>query len=339
MTTPLTTVIVPNYNHASSLPLCLAAIRAQTYAPLEVVVVDDCSTDDSARIARECGATVISTPVNSGPAVTRNLGASWASGEILFFIDSDGALAPDAVAVAVAMLQADPRLGAVCGIEDPDPLVRDSLTEDYRTLQHHYWSAAAQGELSFVNSAMFAIRAHVFAEVGPFDVRLRHTEEVEYGHRLSARYTIRSTTAIHGRLDHDERLYPLLRKLFHRGRLRVPLYATTRRFSRGYETPSRAVSAMTALAAVALAPLGLALGPAGLAPAALLLVVSLACDARMYLFVGARRSVPFALFFAGVHFLVKLVTATSVFVGGAQWLVSGRFRRMYASPPVPLVRA
>jgi len=43
---------VPNYNHAQSLPLCLDAIKKQTYEPLEIVVVDDCSTDDSVSIAR-----------------------------------------------------------------------------------------------------------------------------------------------------------------------------------------------------------------------------------------------------------------------------------------------
>src|SRR5688500_13379200 len=133
MTAPLTTVIVPNYNHAKSLPLCLAAIARQTYTPLEVVVVDDRSTDDSVSIAKSLGFTVISTPENGGPAAARNLGATWAGGEILFFVDSDGALEPDAVATAVAMLTADPALGAVCGIEDPDPLVRDSAVEDYRT--------------------------------------------------------------------------------------------------------------------------------------------------------------------------------------------------------------
>lgn len=339
MTRPLTTVIVPNYNHASSLPLCLAAIARQTYTPLEVVVVDDRSTDDSVAIARAHGATVISTPVNGGAAAARNLGARHARGEILFFVDSDGALAPDAVANAVAMLQADPGLGAVCGIEDPDPLVRDSAVEDYRALQHHYWSIASEGEVSFLFSAMFAIRAEVFAEIGPFDPRLRHTEEVDYGHRLTARYRMRSTSRIGGRLDHDDTLRPLLRKLFHRGRLRVPVYARKRRFAQGYETPSRAYGALAALGAVAVLPLALR-WPAALVAAAALLAVTLACDVPMYRFVLARRTPAFTVYFAGVHFLVKLVIAGSAAVGAVQWLCSGTFRRTYDRPlPVGVAAA
>lgn len=333
MTAPLTTVIVPNYNHAKSLPLCLAAIRRQTYEPLEVIVVDDCSTDDSVRIAESAGVTVISTQANGGPATARNLGAAAASGEFLFFVDSDGALAPDAVATAVAMLRADPGLGAVCGIEDADPLVVDSRVEEYRTLQHHYWSIVSQGEVSFLFSAMFAIRADVFAEIGPFNPRLHHTEEVDYGHRLSTRYPVRSTHAIRGKLDHDERLWPLLRKFFHRGRCRVPLYARRRRFARGYETSSRAYSSVAALLAVLTVPVAAVLPALWWSVPASLLAVSLACDARMYRYVLARRGAGFTAFFAGVHLLVNSVIAASMAAGVVQWLCSRRFRALYDDVP------
>jgi glycosyltransferase involved in cell wall biosynthesis len=333
VTAPLTTVIVPNYNHAKSLPLCLNAIRQQTYVPLEVIVVDDRSTDDSVAIARAEGFTVLSTPVNGGPAAARNLGAEAANGEILFFVDSDGALAPDAVATAVAMLQENPELGAVCGIEDADPLIRDSRVEDYRTLQHHYWSIASQGEVSFLFSAMFAIRAKVFAEIGPFNPNLRQTEEVDYGHRLSARHPIRSTSAVHGKLDHDEALWPLVRKLFHRVRCRVPMYARTRRFAQGYETPARTYSSVAAVLAVLTTPLAL-LTPAWLAVSGVLLAVSLVCDARMYRYVHARKGAGFTMFFVGVHLLVNVVIAGAMAVGVAQWLCSPRFRALYDEAPV-----
>jgi glycosyltransferase involved in cell wall biosynthesis len=333
VTAPLVTVIVPNYNHAKSLPLCLAAISRQTYHPLEVIVVDDRSTDDSVPIAKSLGANVISTPENGGPAMARNLGAACANGQILFFVDADGALAPDAVATAVAMLAAEPGLGAVCGIEDADPLVLDSQVEDYRTLQHHYWSIASQGEVSFLFSAMFAIRAEVFAEIGPFNPRLRNTEEVDYGHRLSARYPVRSTAAVHGKLDHDEELGPLLHKLFHRVRCRVPMYARKRRFAKGYETPSRAGSSVAAGLAVLTAPLAAVLGPWWLAVSCVSLGVSLACDARMYRYVLARRSAGFTAFFVGVHLLVNVVIAGAMAAGVVQWLCSRRFRALYDEEP------
>ncbi len=329
----LATVIVPNYNHAQSLPLCLAAIKQQTYSPLEVVVVDDASTDDSVRIAESAGVTVLRNERNSGPSVARNRGAEWASGEFLFFVDSDGALAPDAVANAVALLEANPDLGAVCGIDDAEPLSNDSRVEEYRALQHHYWCVASQGEVSFLFSAMCAIRAKVFHEVGPFNPRLRWTEEVDYGNRLAQNYRMVSTSAVAGKLDHDHLLSPLLRKLFHRVRARVPLYTRRRRFAQGYETPARAGSSLFAALAVVTLPLAL-LGPVWLALPALPLAGSLACDARMYRFVRSRRGLPFTLFFAGVHFLVNLTIVGGLATGVVQWLISARFRRLYDSAPV-----
>ncbi|WP_214409320.1 glycosyltransferase family 2 protein [Sphaerisporangium fuscum] len=338
---PLVTVIIPNYNHARFLPLCLRAVREQTYSPIEIVMVDDRSTDESVRIAESMGVEVVSTPVNGGPAVARNTGAARANGEILFFVDSDVALAPDAVATAVALLEADPRLGAACGIEDPAPLIRSSRVEDYRALQHHYWSIGSQGEVSFLWSAMFAIRAGVFAEVGPFNPRLTHTEEVDYGHRLGERgHGVLLTSAVHGRMGHDRELRALLRKLFHRGRVRVPLYATRRRFAQGYETPARALGSVAALLAVATLPLPLLLGPVPAVVPALLLAGSLACDAGMYRFVFARKCPLFGLFFMAVHFLVNLVIVAGVAAGALQWLFSPRFRRIYdASSPGSLSSA
>ncbi len=323
------TVVVPSYNDEKSLPLCLEAIKTQTYPLLEILVVDDCSTDDSARIAAAADVRVVRTPANGGAAVARNTGAACARGEVLFFVDSDVALAPDAVANAVALLAADPGIGAVCGIDDPDPLVLDSSVEDYRALQHHYWTLDSEGQMSFLWSAMFAIRASVFAEIGPFNPALRYTEEVDYGYRLGQRYKLWSTSAIHGRLDHDHKLGPLLRKFFHRGRLRVPLYLRKRRFAQGYETSARAWGAMAALLAVATIPLPVFAGPAWAAVPALLLAGSLGSDAGMYRYVFRRRTPAFTAFFVGVHFLVNLVIAGSVLAGALQWLVSSQFRALY----------
>ncbi|WP_066361847.1 glycosyltransferase family 2 protein [Herbidospora mongoliensis] len=338
MRPPLVTVIVPTYNHARFLPLCLAAIQAQTHTPLEIVVVDDCSTDDSAAVAASLGVEVISTPGNSGPAVARNLGAAWASGEILFFVDSDVALAPDAVATGVALLDADPSLGAVCGIEDPDPLIRSTRTEDYRAHQHHYWSVASEGEVSFLWSAMFAIRASVFRETGPFNPGLRYTEEVDYGQRLSERHRVRITRAIHGRMGHDRELPTLLRKLFQRGRLRVPLYARKRRFAQGYETASRAWASLAALLTVLALPAPFLLGPVAAVLPALLLAAWALGDLGMFRFVFARKCPLFGAYFVAVHFVVSLVIIAGVATGAAQWLISPRFRRLYESSTPELTR-
>jgi GT2 family glycosyltransferase len=338
MNAPLVSVIVPNYNYAASLPLCIRAVQAQTYQRLELIVVDDCSTDDSARIAADLGARVVRTPVNGGVSAARNLGAQLASGEILVFIDSDVAAHPDAVANAVALLAEQPALGAVCGVHDPEPLIRDSLFEEYRALQYHYWSVSSEGLITFLFSAMCAIRREVFEDIGPFNPELNRiamTEEVDYGHRLTQHYGMLLTSAVGARHDHDAELSGLARKLFHRARARVPLYLARRRFGKGFETPQRAGGSLAALASVLLLALPALFGPVWLAAPAFALALSLALDAGMYGFVLRRRGLLFTCYFVAVHFLINVAISAGVGFGVLHWLLSARFRRLYDAPATP----
>lgn len=326
-------VIIPNYNYARTLGMCIQAVQAQTYPAHEVIVVDDCSTDTSVEVAQSLAVRVVRTPGNGGVAATRNIGAACAGGDVLFFVDSDVALAPDALEKAVALLEANRQLGAVCGIYDPEPLIRDSLVEEYRSLQAHYWRASSEGVVTFGFFSIGAIRADVFAEIGPFNTALKQTEEIDYGSRLSEKYDLLLTSLVRGRHDDDHELIPLLRKLWRRGRLRVPLYARRRRFARGFETASRAWGSLAAFAAVVALPLPFVAGTTWAAVPAALLAASVCGDAGMYRFAHGRRGVTFLLFFAATHFLVNLAIAGGVFTGAAQWLVSERFRRMYDQSP------
>ena len=112
---PLVSVIIPSYNSRRTLQLCLQSVAEQTYPHIELIVVDDRSTDGSYEIAVASGARVVRTPQNSGQSVARNLGAESANGEILFFLDSDVALDPRGVEIAVRTLLENARIGAICG--------------------------------------------------------------------------------------------------------------------------------------------------------------------------------------------------------------------------------
>jgi glycosyltransferase involved in cell wall biosynthesis len=329
MSDPLVSVIVPNYNYAESLDLCLRSVLDQTYANVEILVVDDCSTDDSVAVAQALGVRVVSTGVNGGCGNARNVGVANTSGQILYFVDSDVSLAPDAVARSVEALRADPRIGCVCGIEDPEPLLHDTLVARYRGLQYHYWSITAEGDVTFLFPALCAIRREVYAEIGPFNTALKQTEEVDYGYRLSRRYRLVLTSRVRGRHDHDHELRGLLRKLFHRGRLRVPLYLRARRFATGFETASRAWGSLAAAGSLVTLALPVLVGAWwSLVPLGLL-AASLACDAGMYRFAHQRSGPGFLPVFVGLHFLVNVAITLGVAAGAAQCLVSRAFRQLY----------
>lgn len=330
---PLVSVVIPNYNYGRTLRLCLPAVQRQTYPNLEIIVVDDGSTDDSVAVAESFGVRVVHTGGRKGVSTGRNIGAAEAAGQILFFLDSDVELAPDAVEQAVAALEADPGIGALCGVEDAEPLIRDSLVEEYRTLQYHYWEISAQGVITYLCPAMLAMPAAVYREIGPFNARLRHTEEIDYGRRVSERYQVVLTGAVHGRHDHDANLRLLLRKLFHRGRMRVPLYAHTRKFDRGYEKAQRVYGAGLAGLALLTVPTVLA-GPWLLLLPATLFAASVACDAGMYAFVLRRKGLLFTVYFTAMQYLVNVTIAVAAGVGLLNWLGSSGFRRIYDVEPV-----
>jgi glycosyltransferase involved in cell wall biosynthesis len=328
---PLVSVVIPSYHSIRTVGLCLRSVAEQTYAPIETIVVDDGSTDGSAELAESHGATVLRAMVNSGQSTARNLGAAHARGEILFFLDSDVALDRGAVAASVAALGASPAVGAVCGVYDSEPLLPASLPAQYRAAQQYVWFNEADGVIPGLHTAMCAIPADVFREVGPFNPGMRYTEDQEYGYRLRQRYEVRATPAIRGRHDHDATLWTILRKVFQRTRLGMPMWLRHRSLPGGAATGSRALSSVAALAAVAALPLPWLVGVPGAAVPPVLLALAVALDIPTYRFVFARRGVGFGLYFVAVHVLVNLTTVVAAGLGLLQHLL--RPRR------APLVRA
>ncbi|MFE0426055.1 glycosyltransferase family 2 protein, partial [Streptomyces sp. NPDC058953] len=222
-------MIIPSYNSEKTLGAVLESVYAQTLAPLEVVVVDDRSTDGSPAVAGRFPCVLVSSPVNRGVSAARNLGARNSRGEILFYLDSDVALAPDAVANAVDLLLSDPGTGCVHGIYDLEPLVDDGPVERYRALHAHFWRRRSVGVVGTAIFALAAIPRAVFDEVGPFDENLRDSEDVEYSDRLGAAYRIRMTETVVGRHDDVDRMVPMLAEQFRRSQLLVPVAAVERR--------------------------------------------------------------------------------------------------------------
>ena len=94
--TPLITVIIPCYNGAKYVHRCLDSIRRQSFRDLEVLLIDDGSTDDSVALAAEyTEVTVISNDSNRGLAYTRNRGIQLAHGRYVHFLDVDDRVSSD----------------------------------------------------------------------------------------------------------------------------------------------------------------------------------------------------------------------------------------------------
>ncbi|GAA2223826.1 hypothetical protein GCM10010232_05570 [Streptomyces amakusaensis] len=332
MPTPLVSVVVPLYNDRRTVDLCLRSIQAQSHPRLEVVVVDDASTDGSAELAAAHPVTLVRAERNGGPGAARNLGVHHTTGDIVFFLDADLTMHEDAVAEAVALFAENPSYGAVFGIPDKEPLFPEGFIGQYRILQYHYWRKSAEGLVSGGFYALGAVRRTAFEQAGPFNPALRQTEEIDHAERLAARCSLLLTSRVRGRLSDESRLRPLLRKAFVRSRLRVPFYLDRGRAMRGMETGGRAVASLLAAVALATLPL-IPRQPSAALVTALALAGSVLADLGQYRFVHRERGTGFLLRFTLAHLLVNAAVTAGLATGLAQYAVSPRFRRLYTEAP------
>lgn len=108
MPSPLISIVITSYNYGRYLRECVDSALAQTHRPLEVIVVDDGSKDDSPEIIQSYGDRVTAIlKSNEGPASAWNKGFATSKGEFVLFLDSDDALLPSAAATALAAFDAD----------------------------------------------------------------------------------------------------------------------------------------------------------------------------------------------------------------------------------------
>ena len=109
------TVIVPAYNEAETVADTIRSLQAQTRPPREILVVDDCSADATAEVARACGATVLRPPANTGSkAGAQTFALPYVRTELAMAVDADTTLAPDAIEKLIAPLEW-PGVVAACG--------------------------------------------------------------------------------------------------------------------------------------------------------------------------------------------------------------------------------
>lgn len=113
-TAPLVSVVIPAYNAAALIGATLDSVLAQTYGNLEIIVVDDGSTDDTPRVLEAyAGRVRVLRQANAGQAAARNAGARVSTGTLLAFLDSDDLWDPDKTARQVALLTRFPDAQAV----------------------------------------------------------------------------------------------------------------------------------------------------------------------------------------------------------------------------------
>jgi len=172
MALPTVSVIIPAYNAAATINETLAALEDQTYqGSLEIVVVDDGSTDSTKSIVEKHPRVRCFFQPNAGPASARNLGVRKSSGEVLLFTDSDCRPEPRWVEKMVAGFSA-PDIAVVAGsygIANPRALLAQII---YQEIRYRHERLMPEFSRAF-GSYNFAIRRGIFEAVGGFNAVYR----------------------------------------------------------------------------------------------------------------------------------------------------------------------
>jgi cellulose synthase/poly-beta-1,6-N-acetylglucosamine synthase-like glycosyltransferase len=112
---PLVSVVIPCFNQAHFLPEAIESVLGQTHAPMEVIVVDDGSEDNTDPVAGRYDAVRRLYQPNEGAPSARNRGLGECKGEFVLFLDSDDRLLPEAVESGLRALREQPDSGAAVG--------------------------------------------------------------------------------------------------------------------------------------------------------------------------------------------------------------------------------
>jgi len=182
MTAPAVSVIVPVFNGAKFLAAALDSIAAQDHRPIEVIAVDDGSTDATPQILAARSEVRVIRQDNQGPSVARNVGVAHARGDVIAFLDGDDLWRPDKLAKQVGDLTAHTGHGyniCLCryflepGIEQPKWVVPGFYDSP---------------RVAYLPSAL-VVRRRTLEAIGGFDPGLRLGEDLDWFARAMERNT------------------------------------------------------------------------------------------------------------------------------------------------------
>lgn len=178
-------IVIPAYNAEKFIEDCLKSISAQTYRNLEVIVVDDCSKDNTKKIAQKY-ATVISNETNKGEGGSRNAGAKVTTGDIIVFTDADVVVPKDWIERFLFIMN-EKGVKAVSGGYSGS--VGDSFIEQFALFELQKRRQSLGNTVSTAVTNNFACKREVYFECGGFPEKYK-CEDMSFTYRLSKKTTI-----------------------------------------------------------------------------------------------------------------------------------------------------
>lgn len=193
---PTVSVIVPCYQYAGFLPRCVRSVLDQADVSVRVLVIDDCSTDDTpavaARLAEDPRVEVRRHPVNRGHIATYNEGLAWADSDYVALVSADDIVAPGAFSRAATIMGNARRVGMVYGraLDAPSDEPLPSPTGRWRGTTvwdgRRWIGQRCRTGTNCISSPEVVVRTAVHHAVGGYEPGLPHSGDLEMWLRIAA---------------------------------------------------------------------------------------------------------------------------------------------------------
>ncbi|MDY6906011.1 MAG: glycosyltransferase [Thermodesulfobacteriota bacterium] len=187
---PLVSVVIPTFNRGHMVADAVASVLAQDYPHLELIVVDDGSTDDTSAVLAPCQDSItLLTQANAGVSAARNRGVRHARGEYVAFLDSDDWWQPGKITAQVSFFRSHPQ-ALVCQTEEIWIRNGRRVNPGKRHKKPAGLIFEPSLELCLVSPSAVMLKRDFFIEMGGFDESLPACEDYDLWLRISCRHPI-----------------------------------------------------------------------------------------------------------------------------------------------------
>ncbi len=174
---PLVTVIIPCFNYGKYLPEAFESIRLQDYPNIEIIVVDDGSTDNTKDITEKNQKARYIYQINQGLSAARNTGIKNSKGELIIFLDADDLLLPDAINTNLYYLKQNEELAFVSGAFEMRFTESGEIVNKIQEVKSDHYSQLLKGNYIGVPAAVL-YRRWIFDEM-LFDISLKNCQDYD----------------------------------------------------------------------------------------------------------------------------------------------------------------